>query len=94
MYSKLAFSIKSCLETDIMLVDEVLSVGDEHFQRKSLARMEQLINDKNRTVIIVSHNTTTLRKLCDRVLWMNDGITMDIGETAEILNEYESYMNK
>lgn len=94
MYSKLAFSITSCLETDIMLVDEVLSVGDEHFQRKSLARMEQLINDKNRTVIIVSHNTTTLRKLCDRVLWMNDGITMDIGETAEILNEYESYMNK
>ena len=50
MYSKLAFAITSSLETDIMLVDEVLSVGDEHFKKKSMARMEELIGDKNRTV--------------------------------------------
>lgn len=93
MYSKLAFAITSSLETDIMLVDEVLSVGDEHFQKKSLARMEQLITDKNRTVIIVSHNTETLGKLCDRVLWLNDGVIMEMGSTKEVLTKYKEYMN-
>lgn len=93
MYSKLAFAITSSLETDIMLVDEVLSVGDEHFQKKSLARMEQLITDKNRTVIIVSHNTETLDKLCDRVLWLNDGVIMEMGNTKEVLTKYKQYMN-
>jgi len=93
MYSKLAFAITSNLETDIMLVDEVLSVGDEHFQKKSLARMEKLITDKNRTVIIVSHNTETLAKLCDRVLWLNDGIIMEMGNTKDVLVKYKQYMN-
>lgn len=93
MYSKLAFAITSSLETDIMLVDEVLSVGDEHFQKKSLARMEQLITDKNRTVIIVSHNTSTLEKLCDRVLWLNDGVIMEMGNTKDVLTKYKQYMN-
>ena len=76
-----------------MLVDEVLSVGDEHFQKKSLARMEQLITDKNRTVIIVSHNTSTLEKLCDRVLWLNDGVIMEMGNTKDVLTKYKQYMN-
>ena len=93
MYSKLAFAITSSLETDIMLVDEVLSVGDEHFQRKSLARMEQLITDKNRTVIIVSHDTNMLGKLCDRVLWLNDGLIMEMGNTKDVLEKYKQYMN-
>jgi len=93
MYSKLAFAITSSLETDIILVDEVLSVGDEHFQKKSLARMEELINDKNRTVIIVSHNIKTLRKLCNRVMWLDDGLIKDIGDTDKVLDEYEKYMS-
>jgi ABC-type polysaccharide/polyol phosphate transport system ATPase subunit len=94
MYSKLAFAITSSLETDIMLVDEVLSVGDEHFQKKSLARMEELINDKNRTVVIVSHSIKTLRELCNRVMWMNDGEIVKIGDTNEVLDAYEEYMNQ
>jgi ABC-type polysaccharide/polyol phosphate transport system ATPase subunit len=93
MYSKLAFAITSNLETDIILIDEVLSVGDEHFQKKSLARMEELINDKNRTVVIVSHNIATLRKLCNRVMWMNDGIIEKIGDVDTVLDTYESYMS-
>lgn len=92
MYSKLAFAITSSLETDIMLVDEVLSVGDEHFQKKSLARMEELINDKNRTVLIVSHSISTLRKLCNRVMWMNDGMIQEIGDVDTVLDAYEQFM--
>lgn len=93
MYSKLAFAITSSLETDIILVDEVLSVGDEHFKKKSMARMEELIGDKNRTVIIVSHSIETLEKLCDRVIWMNDGVIMEIGETVDVLERYKQFMN-
>lgn len=93
MYSKLAFAITSSLETDIMLVDEVLSVGDEHFKKKSMARMEELISDQNRTVLIVSHSIDTLEKLCSRVIWMDDGLIKEIGSTREVLAHYQSYMN-
>lgn len=92
MYSKLAFSITSNLETDIMLVDEVLSVGDERFQKKSLAKMETLIKDKDRTVIIVSHDINTLRELCDRVMWIHEGEIKEIGETEQVLINYVKYM--
>lgn len=91
MYSKLAFSITCNLETDIMLVDEVLSVGDEGFQKKSLAKMEALIQDKDRTVIIVSHSIETLEELCDRVMWMNDGEIVEIGEPGRVLEDYQKY---
>ena len=94
MYSKLAFSITCNLETDIILVDEVLSVGDEGFQRKSLAKMESLIQDKDRTVIIVSHSIETLEKLCDRVMWMHEGEIMEIGEPGQVLKQYQEYMSK
>lgn len=92
MYSKLAFSITSNLETDIILIDEVLSVGDERFQKKSLDRMERLISDKDRTVIIVSHSIETLEQLCDRVMWMDAGRIRAIGETEQVLEEYKEFM--
>ena len=92
MYSKLAFSITCNLETDIILVDEVLSVGDEGFQRKSLAKMESLIEDKDRTVIIVSHSIETLEKLCDRVMWLHEGRIMEIGEPGRVLRQYQEFM--
>lgn len=92
MHSKLAFAITAMLETDIMLVDEVLSVGDERFKKKSLAKMKELINDKNRTVVIVSHSIPTLKELCDRVLWIHDGEMKEIGEPAEVLKHYTDFM--
>ena len=67
MYSKLAFSITAILETDIMLIDEVLSVGDQKFKKKSYNKMKSLISNKERTVIIVSHSIETLQELCDTV---------------------------
>ena len=92
MHSKLAFSITAMLETDIMLIDEVLSVGDQNFKKKSYAKMQSLLEDKSRTVVIVSHNIPTLRKLCDNVMWMHDGKIMGIGEANEILDQYEAFM--
>ena len=92
MHSKLAFAITAMLETDIMLVDEVLSVGDERFKKKSLAKMKELINDKNRTVVIVSHSIPTLKELCDRVLWIHDGEMKEIGEPAVVLKHYTDFM--
>ena len=94
MHSKLAFSITAMLETDIMLVDEVLSVGDEKFKKKSLAKMKELINDKNRTVVIVSHSIPTLKELCDQVLWIHDGEMKEIGEPQVVLKHYVEFMEK
>ena len=92
MYSKLAFSITAILETDIMLIDEVLSVGDIHFKEKSYNKMKELINDSNRTVVIVSHSSKTLIELCDRVIWLHEGLIRDDGKPEKIMEKYEEFM--
>lgn len=92
MHSKLAFSVTAMLETDIMLVDEVLSVGDEKFRKKSLAKMKELINDKNRTVIIVSHSMETLKELCTNVIWLHNGEIKESGEPDIVLERYLDFM--
>ena len=94
MYSKLAFSITAILETDIMLIDEVLSVGDQKFKKKSYAKMKSLISNKDRTVIIVSHSLEILEELCDTVMWMHDGLIRRIGEPKPVLEEYVDFMEK
>jgi len=92
MYSKLAFSITALLETDIMLIDEVLSVGDIQFQQKSGAKMREIIADKNRTVVIVSHSTSTLLELCDEILWLHDGEIKELGDPKTVINNYSAFM--
>lgn len=93
MYSKLAFSITAILETDIMLIDEVLSVGDARFKKKSYNKMRELISDENRTVIIVSHSSDTIRKLCDKVLWIDSGEVKMYGNAKEVIAKYDEFMN-
>lgn len=93
MYSKLSFAVTAILETDIMLVDEVLSVGDEHFRKKSYNKMKDLMQS-DRTVLIVSHATSTLRKFCDRILWIDDGKLKMLDETDKVLDEYDKYMSE
>ena len=93
MYSKLAFAITAILETDIMLIDEVLSVGDVKFKEKSYNKMKELISDTTRTVIIVSHSLETIAELCDRVLWLNDGEVIEIGDPEKIIPKYKEFMN-
>ena len=93
MHSKLAFSITAILETEIMLIDEVLSVGDVKFKKKSYEKMKSLIEDSERTVIIVSHSTETLQKLCDNILWIHDGEVKMMGTTDEVLPKYNEFMS-
>lgn len=94
MYSKLAFSITAILETDIMLIDEVLSVGDQKFKKKSYEKMKSLISNKDRTVVIVSHSIETLKQLCDTVMWIHEGQIKRIGDPDEVLDEYVAFMEK
>ncbi len=94
MYSKLAFAITAILETDIMLIDEVLSVGDARFKEKSYNKMKELISDEHRTVLIVSHSLDTISSLCDEVLWINDGDFVALGPVEEIIPKYEEFMEQ
>ena len=80
------------LETEVMLIEEVLSVGDQKFKKKSYRKMKELISKKDRTVVIVSHNISTLSSLCDRVMWMHDGEIKKLGPTEEVLEEYQEFM--
>lgn len=93
MYSKLSFSIAVVLQTDILLIDEVLSVGDMHFKKKSGDKMLELIKDDKKTVVIVSHSNKTIKQLCDKVVWIDNSRLMAFGDTDEVLNQYEEFMN-
>ncbi len=92
MHSKLAFSITAILETDIMLIDEVLSVGDIHFKEKSYNKMKELISNDDRTVVIVSHNSNTIKELCNKVIWLHEGLIKDQGDPNIIMDKYEAFM--
>ena len=94
MYSKLAFAITAILETDIMLIDEVLSVGDVKFKEKSYNKMKELISDEHRTVIIVSHSLGTIDELCNEVLWLHDGKIKMIGSPSKVLPAYQKFMEE
>lgn len=94
MTSKLGFAITAILKTDIVLVDEVLSVGDAKFKKKSFNKMLELISEKNRTVVIVSHETKTIRQLCTTVIWLHDGDIRMIGPTEEVMDAYSAFMEE
>ena len=93
MHSKLAFSITASLETDLILIDEVLSVGDAKFKKKSYRKMKELISNKDRTVMIVSHSLGSVQKLCDSLLWLNDGQVMMQGDAKEVIKHYMEFMD-
>ena len=93
MYSKLAFSITAILEADIMLIDEVLSVGDAKFKKKSYNKMKELISNEDRTVVIVSHSSQQLQDLCTSILWLHEGELRMYGKTDEVLKAYEEFMS-
>jgi len=75
-------------DPDLLLVDEVLAVGDHAFQQKCIARIEQLRAD-GVTIFFVSHDDTTVKRLCDRVLWLKDGGVAADGAAGEVLAAYE-----
>jgi ABC-type polysaccharide/polyol phosphate transport system ATPase subunit len=91
MKTRLAFSIVSHIEPDILLIDEVLGVGDESFRKKSEARLKELISD-NRTVLIVSHSLSAVQNMCDEVLWIDKGEVMGYGAPNEIIKQYKDFV--
>jgi len=88
MLARLAFSVATDIEPDILVVDEVLSVGDASFQRRSKERMTKLI-DGGASVVIVSHNLPTVRELAHRTMWLDHGRTVASGDPAEVIAAYE-----
>lgn len=91
MKSKLAFSLASFVTPDILILDEVLSVGDIAFKKKSEKRMKELFNS-GVTTILVSHSIGQIREMCTKVLWLEQGQVRGMGETQFLCDEYEKYM--
>ena len=87
MYVRLAFSVAAHLEPEILLVDEVLAVGDAEFQRRCLGRMESF-GESGRTVIFVSHNMQTVAQLCDRAILLERGQVVLDGDSADVVARY------
>jgi len=88
MYVRLAFAVAAHLESDILLVDEVLSVGDLSFQRKCLGKMQEQTAHGGRTVLFVSHNLASIKRLTERCIWLDHGSVHAIGPTQEIFRNY------
>ena len=87
MYMRLAFSVAINVDADILLIDEILSVGDEHLQNKCFNKMLELKNE-GKTMVFVTHSMDSVKKLCDRTIWLKDGkIKMD-GNTNDVVEKY------
>jgi energy-coupling factor transporter ATP-binding protein EcfA2 len=87
MYLRLAFAVAAHLEPDILVVDEVLAVGDAEFQSKCLRRMES-VEREGRTVVFVSHNLDAVNRLCQRAVWLDRGTVASLGPTTEVVDAY------
>ena len=88
MYARLGFAIATEIMPDILIVDEVLSVGDYRFQEKCESRIGEMIG-KGTTVILVSHSIDTVKRICDKCLWIENGTLKKIGQAEDVCNEFE-----
>ena len=88
MYVRLAFAVAAHLEPEILVVDEVLAVGDAEFQRKCLGKMEEVSKRDGRTVVVVSHNMGVVTSLCTRALWLDQGSIRDHGAPEAVVSHY------
>lgn len=87
MYMRLAFSVAINVDAEVLLIDEILAVGDQHFQDKCFAKLDEL-KKSGKTIVIVSHSLGSVKNLCDRAVWLYEGrIRMD-GETSKVIEEY------
>jgi lipopolysaccharide transport system ATP-binding protein len=88
MKARLGFSVALRIKPDVLLIDETLGVGDADFRKKSTAAIKKLISS-NLTVILVSHNPATMRELCNRAVWIEDGVSIKSGSAEKVLVDYE-----
>ncbi|MBE1445675.1 ABC transporter ATP-binding protein [Paenibacillus sp. OAS669] len=91
MYMRLAFSVAINVNPDILLIDEVLSVGDTSFQKKCINKLKEL-KRQGKTIVIVSHDNHTMEILCDEVIWLNKGKIVKSGDSKIVINEYLDFM--
>lgn len=87
MFMRLAFAVALNVDAEILLVDEILSVGDQHFQEKCLNKMKELKNE-GKTMVFVTHNLESARELCDRTVWLHRGVIKMDGDTNQVIDEY------
>lgn len=87
MYMRLAFSVAINVDADILLIDEILAVGDKHFQDKCFDKLNELKNS-GKTIVIVSHSLDSVKQLCDRAIWIYNGEVREDGNTDEVIEKY------
>ncbi len=90
MYVRLAFAVAAHLDPEILIVDEVLAVGDAQFQKKCLGKMEDVSSQEGRTVIFVSHNMGAIRAICTKCIWLEGGMVRSFGPTSDVISQYLS----
>ncbi|MDE5582113.1 MAG: ABC transporter ATP-binding protein [Ruminococcus sp.] len=93
MYMRLAFSVAINVNADILLIDEILAVGDTNFQTKCFNRLREL-KSNGVTIIIVTHDSGTIEKFCDRAIWLNDGLIVKEGRSDKVIDAYMNFMNQ
>jgi lipopolysaccharide transport system ATP-binding protein len=94
MYIRLAFAVSAHLEPDILIVDEVLAVGDVEFQKKCLGKMKDVSSKDGRTILFVSHNMTAIKNICETTIFMKNGKFVSSGNAAQIIQQYLSFETK
>ncbi|MFR7874036.1 MAG: ABC transporter ATP-binding protein [Christensenellales bacterium] len=87
MYMRLAFAVAINVDADILLVDEVLAVGDQHFQEKCIAKMKEL-KEQGKTMVFVTHSLGTVKDFCNRAIWLNQGVVKMDGDPDSVIEEY------
>ena len=87
MYMRLAFSVAINVDADILLIDEILAVGDQHFQDKCFAKLHEL-KEEGKTIVIVTHSLDPVKKLCDRAVWLSEGKIREDGKISEVIEHY------
>lgn len=87
MYMRLAFSVAINVDADILLIDEILAVGDEHFQQKCFSKMEEL-RAQGKTMVFVTHSLGAVRRLCSRTIWLSNGIVKMDGNSDDVVDSY------
>ncbi|MDE5586894.1 MAG: ABC transporter ATP-binding protein, partial [Bacilli bacterium] len=87
MYMRLAFSVAINVDAEVLLIDEILAVGDQHFQDKCFEKLTELKNS-GKTIVIVSHSLNSIKKLCDRAIWIYEGKVKMDGQTSKVIDEY------
>jgi lipopolysaccharide transport system ATP-binding protein len=88
MYVRLAFAVAAHLEPQILVVDEVLAVGDAEFQKKCLGKMQDVAQNEGRTILFVSHNMVAIQSLCRRAIWLNAGSVVEQGDSSRVVASY------